>query len=69
MFCENMGVTQGLVIATIDKLDKNDQPCTSTIIDSVSIDLLPPPVFVNPAATVCAGSEITYTLTMPYSRI
>ena len=63
----DLGITQGVVITTIDKLDKNDQPCSSTIIDSVAIDLLPPPVFDNPAETVCTGSEITYTLTMPYS--
>ena len=63
----NLGVTQGVVIATIDKLDKNDQPCSSTVIDSVNIDLLPPPSFNVPATNVCAGSETIYKLTLPYS--
>ncbi len=64
----NLGVTEGVVVSTLNKTNLIGDPCSSTVIDSVAIDLLPPPVFDNPAATVCAGSEITYTLTLPYSE-
>lgn len=64
----NLGVTEGVVVSTLNKTNMIGDPCSSTVIDTVAIDLLPPPVFVNPAPTVCAGSEITYTLTMPYSE-
>ena len=64
----NLGVTEGVVVSTLSKTNLMGQPCSSTVIDSVAIDLLPPPVFDNPASNVCAGSEITYTLTMPYSE-
>lgn len=62
----NPGFTQGVVTAIIDKMNILGQPCSSTVIDSVAIDLLPPPVFDAPATNVCAGSETTYKLTNPY---
>jgi len=62
----NMGVTFGVVTATLSKTNLMGQPCSSTVTDSVSIDLLPPPVFSNPVLNACLGSEETYTVTVPY---
>ncbi len=62
----DLGVTYGVVTATLNKTNLMGEPCSSTVIDSVSIDLIPPPVFNNPVINACLGSEETYTLTAPY---
>ncbi len=62
----NLGVTRGVVRATLNKTNLVGEPCAATVIDSVSIDLIQPPVFNNPVNIACMGSEEIYTLTAPY---
>ena len=62
----NLGVTWGVVTATLSKTNMMGEPCAATLIDSVSIDLIQAPVFNNPVNTVCLESEAVYTLTTPY---
>ncbi|MCJ7446106.1 MAG: gliding motility-associated C-terminal domain-containing protein [Bacteroidales bacterium] len=63
----NMGVTQGVIISTAAKTNILGDPCESTVVDTVAINLLPLPVFNNPATEVCFNSVVTYTLTQPFS--
>ncbi|HVN57340.1 MAG TPA: hypothetical protein VMT63_03495, partial [Bacteroidales bacterium] len=62
----NMGVTQGVVAVTKTKNDILGNPCTSQVVDSVTINAVPVPAFNSPVISVCANTEYTYTLTTTY---
>ncbi len=63
----NLGVTQGVIISTVSKTDITGTPCEYTVVDTVSINPLPAPLFDNPVTEICSGSIVTYTLTQPFS--
>ncbi len=61
----NLGITQGTVVATISQPNVlfGGGQCESTVTDSVTVIPVPVPAFSSPVTSVCAGSELTYTLT------
>ncbi|NMC40278.1 MAG: HYR domain-containing protein, partial [Bacteroidales bacterium] len=63
----DMGVTQGVLIATITKTDILGNTCESSVVDTVTISQIPLPAFDSPVTNVCSNSEETYTLTGTYS--
>ncbi len=63
----NMGVNRGVVISTASMPDINGNPCEFTVIDTVTINPLPAPVFDSPVTEACSDSEVTYTLTQTFS--
>ncbi len=63
----NVGISQGVVISTSQKINLIGDPCESTVVDTVAIDPLPVPAFNAPVTSVCSNSIITYTLTQPYA--
>ena len=63
----NMGVTQGVLIATITKTDILGNTCESSVVDTVTIYQIPLPAFDSPVTNVCSNSEVIYTLTATYS--
>ncbi len=63
----NIGVSQGVVISTSQKINLIGDPCESTVVDTVEIDPLPAPAFNAAVTDVCANSIITYTLTQPFA--
>lgn len=62
----NMGVPQGVVIATSQKTNILGDPCESTVVDTVTINSVPVPAFNAPVTNVCYNNVTTYTLTEPY---
>lgn len=62
----NLGVPQGVVIATSQKTNILGDPCESTVVDTVTINSVPLPAFNAPLTNVCYNSVTTYTLTQPY---
>ncbi|MFO7575559.1 MAG: hypothetical protein R6W67_10440, partial [Bacteroidales bacterium] len=64
----NTGVNQGVVFATIVKINLVGDPCASYIVDTVAIHPVPVPLFDNPVTVACVASEVTYKLTDTYSN-
>ena len=63
----NPGIPEGVVTATITKLNLIGELCEYTIINTVSVTASPEPVFDNPDINVCSNSEHTYSLTENYA--
>jgi len=63
----NIGITLGVVNATITKLNMLGNPCVFSVIDTVTINPVPMPVFDNPAISACYNSEYTYTLSNSFA--
>ncbi|HOK26160.1 MAG TPA: HYR domain-containing protein, partial [Bacteroidales bacterium] len=63
----DMGVTQGVLLATIVKQDMLGNRCESSVVDTVTISQIPLPAFDNPITNVCSNTEVTYTLTQTYT--
>ena len=61
------GTDEGTVIARITKTNSAGNICISTVIDSVKINSVPVPLFVDPVSDACSDSEVTYTLSGTYS--
>ena len=61
------GINQGVVVATLVKVNLVGDTCTSFIVDTVAVNPVPVPVFDNPATVACIASEVTYKLTDTYS--
>ncbi|HQG63977.1 MAG TPA: hypothetical protein PK719_09970, partial [Bacteroidales bacterium] len=59
----NIGVSQGIVRATVTRPNIAGDPCISYMIDTVTIHPVSVPVFNSPAVNACAGIEYTYSLT------
>ncbi len=58
----NLGVSQGVVKATVTKPNFAGDPCISNMIDTVTVHPVQLPVFDSPAFTACSDLEYTYTL-------
>jgi gliding motility-associated-like protein len=63
----NLSAPQGVVIATIQKLNLLGDLCESSVVDTVTINPVPTPLFDSPVTSACSGSEIVYTLTNTYT--
>jgi gliding motility-associated-like protein len=63
------GIIQGVVNTTISEPNPlfSGGQCEATVIDSVTINTVPVPVFDNPITNVCSNSITTYTLTGSYA--
>ncbi len=63
----NLAVPQGVVLATIVKLNILGDSCESSVVDTVAISPTPVPTFNAPILSVCSNSEVTYTLTNTFT--
>jgi hypothetical protein len=63
----NMGMPQGVLVTTIVKPNLIGDLCTSFIIDTVTINPTPTPLFDSPVTVACIGSDVTYKLSDTYS--
>ncbi len=61
----DIALPQGVVTATIQKEDLIGL-CQSSVIETVTINPVPVPEFINVTTPVCSDSEYTYTLTQDY---
>jgi len=63
----NTGVPLGVVRATITKPNPLGSSCTFEIVDTVTVNSVPSPLFNAPETNVCSNSLATYTLTDTYT--